>query len=646
LCLEGNEVRYRPPDGSAAIEPHAKRDRIQSVRVRFPYPQDKSHQRYGLAVWRGAKRTFNLAGCPSRRECAGAAIAGEHLPNYENQSLLRAFRPALLGLGLLSLVLNLLMLTGALFMLEVYDRVLPSRSVPTLVGLALLAGLLFSFQAGLDLIRSRIFVRIAGSIDDLLSRKVFTAIARQPLHTPDASGLQPLRDLDQMKSFLASGGPVALFDLPWIPLYLAICFAFHLWIGVTATTGALVLVALTLAAEMRTRLPIREAARHGVMRNRLAEAARRNAEVLHAMGMRGQLAAIWERSNAAHLAEQERANDVGSGLSALSKVLRIALQSAVLGVGAYLVIHAEATAGIIIAASILSARALAPVDLAIANWKHFQAARQSARRLAEALGRMPEAEREALTLPAPRASLAVANIAVAAPGDRKLILQDLSFSVPAGSALGIIGPSASGKSTLARALVGIWPTPRGSVRLDGAALDQWDDGSLGGHIGYLPQDVELFDGSVAENICRFAPDASAEATIAAAAAAGMHEMILQLPKGYDTLLGEGSSVLSAGQRQRIALARALFGDPFLVVLDEPNSNLDAAGEEALTHAIMRVRRRGGIAVVVAHRPNALASVDLVLVLAEGRAQAFGPKDEVLQKVLRPAAVPARMAAVT
>jgi PrtD family type I secretion system ABC transporter len=355
--------------------------------------------------------------------------------------------------------------------------------------------------------------------------------------------------------------------------------------------------------------------------------------------MTGRMNARWAEANAKYMASQQRTSDVAGGLGAISKVFRMALQSAVLATGAYLVVNQQATGGIIIAGSILTARALAPVELAIANWKGFVTARQSWARLKELLTRIPRAEKP-LALPRPHASFTVEGVSAVAPGQQKLIVQDVSFALRAGNAVGVIGPSASGKSSLVRLLVGVWAPARGTVRLDGAALEQWDPEALGEHIGYLPQDVELFAGTVAQNIARFDPKAEAEDIIAAARAAGVHELILRLPEGYETQIGDGGAALSAGQRQRVALARALYREPFLVVLDEPNSNLDAEGEHALSQAIQGVRARGGIVVVVAHRPSALASVDLVLMMAEGRIQAFGPKDEVLAKVLRPVRVPA------
>ena len=344
-------------------------------------------------------------------------------------------------------------------------------------------------------------------------------------------------------------------------------------------------------------------------------------------------------ANRDYMDAQQRAADVAGGLGAVSKVFRMALQSGVLALGAWLVIQGQATAGIIIASSILVSRALAPAELAIANWKGFVQARQSWTRLSDLLARIPhEPTRHAL--PAPTRTLSVEAVAIAPPGAQRVVVSEVSFALSAGQGLGVIGPSASGKSSLVRALIGVWPPVRGKVRLDGAALDQWDPAELGPHLGYLPQEAELFAGTIGENIARFDPEAAPEAVIAAAHAAGIHEMVLRLPEGYDTRVGEGGAGLSSGQRQRVGLARALYRDPFLVILDEPNANLDAEGENALTRAILGVRARGGICIVVAHRPSALAAVDLVLMMAEGRAQAFGPKDEVLKRVLRVAPDPA------
>ena len=556
----------------------------------------------------------------------------------ELASALAPCRSAFVGTGLMSGLVNLLYLTGSFFMLEVYDRVIPSRSVPTLVGLMVLALVLYGFQGILETLRSRVLARIGASLDEALSGRVFDLVVRAPLKGLfPGDGLLPLRDLDQVRGFLAGAGPSAFFDLPWIPVYLAICFLFHPLIGVAALGGAAVLALITFITDRMTREPAKDAIGHGQRRNGLAEAGRRNAEVLAALGMQDRLSARWAGANRAYLDAHQRMTDAAGGFGAVSRVFRMALQSGVLALGAWLVIRDQASAGVIIASSILVSRALAPAELTIANWKGFLQARQAWDRLAELFARIPEQDRPH-DLPAPARDLTVEGISVAPPGSMRAVVQDLSFVLKAGQGLGVIGPSASGKSSLARALVGVWHPGRGKVRLDGAALDQWASGALGAHLGYLPQEVELFAGTIADNIGRFEPEPDAAAVIAAARAAGAHDLILRLPQGYDTRIGEGGIGLSGGQRQRIGLARALFRDPFLVVLDEPNANLDNEGDAALTEAIRGVRKRGGICVVMAHRPGTLAAVDLVLMMADGRAHAFGPKDEVFRRVLRPAPV--------
>ena len=542
---------------------------------------------------------------------------------------------AFVGVALLSGVINILYLTGSFYMLEVYDRVLPSRSIPTLIGLSILALTLYVFQGVLDILRGRILVRIGTALDERLSRRVYDVVVELPLRTRmPGDGLGALRDLDQIRAFLSSSGPPAMFDLPWMPIYLLICFIFHPWIGIAALIGAIILASITIFTEIYTRGPTREATIHASQRNGLAESGRRNAEVMRAMGMAGRIGALWSDANNKYMTSQRRVADVAGGLGSFSRVLRFTLQSLVLGLGAYLVIQQQATAGIIIASSILVSRALAPVELAIANWRGFVAARQSWHRLTDLLGKLANDD-EPMELPAPRGTLTIENVAAAPPGVQRIVVQDISFGLKAGQGLGIIGPSASGKSSLARLIVGVWTPVRGKVRIDGAAMDQWSPAQLGRHIGYLPQDVELFFGSVAQNIARHEPDASSDAIVAAAKIAGVHDMIVRLPEGYETQIGESGTVLSAGQRQRIALARAMYKDPFLIVLDEPSSNLDAEGDKALTDAIVSVRQRGGIVIVIAHRRSALAAVDQVLAIAQGRAQAFGPRDEVLAKLFKP-----------
>jgi PrtD family type I secretion system ABC transporter len=555
------------------------------------------------------------------------------LERSELAAALASCRGAFVATALLSGMSNVLMLTGALFMLEIYDRVLPSHSVPTLIGLAILAGGLYVALGLLDLIRGRILARIGISLDEAMSGRIYQTIVRLPAFVGQRNdGAAPMRDLDTVRAFLGGIGPVALFDLPWMPIYLGICFAFHFWIGMTAAAGAVILVVLTLLTEWFVLKPTRSAAQLAQSRTTMIEASRRNSEALVAMGMLPHLMARWLKVNADYLASNRHASDAAGGFGAISKVLRMMLQSAVLGVGAYLVIYQQASAGIIIAGSILSARALAPIDIAIAHWRGWVAARQSWERLRTLLAKIPS-DSERMPLEPPHKSVVVENASVVPPGEQKPVVRDLSLKLQRGNALGVIGPSASGKSSFARILVGYWAPTQGKVCLDGAALDQWAPDILGRYVGYLPQHVELLSGTVAQNISRFEPDADPQAIRAAAATAGVHDMIVSLADGYDTQIGERGTALSAGQAQRIALARALYRDPFLVVLDEPNSNLDAEGDAALTQAILSIRARGGIAIVIAHRPSAIAGVDLLLAMKEGRAVAFGPKDEVLAKVL-------------
>lgn len=555
------------------------------------------------------------------------------VPGSELASALGSCKAALTGVALFSGVSNILMLTGAMFMLQVYDRVLPSRSVPTLVGIAILAGVLFIGQAVIDLVRGRIMTRIGAEMDEAVGGRVFSAMARLPLVAgQQGEGLQPQRDLDSIRTFLSSPGPTAFFDLPWLPFYLAIIWSFHPTLGLTAICGTIVLVALTAATEAFTRKPMGAAVLSGVRRNNFAEASRRNAEVVAAMGMGGRLHDHWWDASRQYLAQQQRVSDIAGGFGNIARALRLMLQSAMLGVGAWLVIDGEATAGIIIAGSILSGRALAPVDLAIAHWRNFVGARQSWRRLSQLLARLPQ-EAQPMALPAPRSNLTVERLALGAPGAQRILVQGIEFALDAGSVLGIVGPSGSGKSSLVRGLVGAWRPLAGRIKLDGAALDQWSSERLGRHVGYLPQDVELFAGTVADNIARFEPQADPIAVVAAARSAGVHDLIVNLGNGYDTQIGEGGAALSAGQRQRVALARALYGDPFLLVLDEPNANLDIEGEIALGAAICGAKARGGIVVIVAHRPQILTAADFVLVMKDGQMNMFGPRERVLPQVL-------------
>nr|WP_274379778.1 type I secretion system permease/ATPase [Endobacterium cereale] len=555
-------------------------------------------------------------------------------PQPRAAAVVSSLRRAFVGVALISGMVNILALNAPLFMLQVYDRVLSSGSMPTLVGLCVLAGFVYLFQSLLDIIRARVLLRIGERFDEQISGAAHDAVIRLPLvNRMPGDGLQPLRDLDNVRAFMSGNGLTALFDLPWMPFYLGICFLFHFWIGMTALIGAIVLAALTLLTNLMSKKPIRDAVAHNMARNALLESARRNAEIVQALGLGDRVRTRWQKVNLDYLLANRRAGDVANGLGGISRSLRMMLQSAILAVGAYLVLSQEASGGVMIASSIMMGRALAPVDQAIAGWKPFLMARQSWSRLKELLAALPAAA-QPMALPAPERDLRVEGVTIIPPGGKRPTVVGVAFSIAAGQALGVIGPSGSGKSTLSRVLVGAWAPTQGKVRIDGAGLDQWGSAQLGRHIGYLPQGVELFDGTIAENIARLDASPDAAAVVTAAKAAGAHELILRFEQGYETPVGEAGMALSAGQRQRIGLARALYGNPFLIVLDEPNANLDTEGEIAVVNAITAVRQRGGIVVVIAHRPSAIGAVDQVLMLDGGRQIACGPREEVLLKVLK------------
>ena len=566
-----------------------------------------------------------------RKKQARKVFAPRRTPLAELGSL----KAVLIFIFIVSGVVNVLALTGSFYMLQIYDRALTSQSIPTLLALSALAIGLYLFQGVLDVSRSQILVRVGAKLDHQLSplaHKVAIDMPRYGFST--AESMERGRDVDTLRHFMGGQGPVALFDIPWMPLYLLFVYYLHPWLGILTFGGALLLTALTVMTELLTQKHSTSTQQASIARAAIADSHARNADVIYAMGFAGHAVARFNKINAEHLALQTKTNDITGTFGGISKVLRMILQSAVLGLGAYLTIMGDLTAGAIIAASVAASRALAPVDLAISQWKNVVAARRSYRRLGDTLTALEDAPVK-VTLPAPRDSLKVERVTVAAPSTGTIVLSDVTLDLRAGQATGIIGPSGGGKSSLARGLTGVWPLLRGNVRLDDADLSQWPSDVLGQHIGYLPQDVSLLDATVGENICRLDPNADGDKVLAAAKAAGVHEMIVRLPQGYDTDLGPNGTALSAGQRQRVALARALYGDPFLVVLDEPNSNLDVEGEAALTTAIMGVRARGGIAVIVAHRPSALAAVDMVGVIQNGKLAAFGSKDEIFAKQSKP-----------
>ncbi|MEM9222768.1 MAG: type I secretion system permease/ATPase [Pseudomonadota bacterium] len=545
---------------------------------------------------------------------------------------LRRYLPAL---GVFSLVINLLMLTGPLFMLQIYDRVLVSGSVPTLVALFVLVVGLYGFLGVLDFVRGRVLSRMGVQFDAALARDAAlrAMMSRLSSAAPDS---EPVRDVDRLRQFLSSQAVLSLFDMPFVPLYVALVFAIHPLLGFLALCGAAFLVAIALATDRFARPRVRDAATLGAVRGAALSSGSRNAEALAGMSMAGAFGGVWEAINGRFIAAQTQASDITLLSSTVTKVSRLLLQSAVLALGAYLAIFGIISPGAMIAASIIMARGLVPVETAVQSWRQLIDARQAYQRLTEAERDERSLGAPAVALPAPAETLVVDRIEVAPPGAADAAISDVRFTARAGSAVGVIGHSGSGKSTLARALVGVWPPRKGTILLDGAPLTQWDFEARGRHVGYLPQDVELLDGTIGDNIARFRPhhETGDDAVVAAARAAGCHELIVSLGRGYETPLGPGGHVLSAGQRQRIALARALYGDPFLVVLDEPNSNLDGFGDSALNGAILGAKARGAVVVVIAHRPSALSATDSLCLFDRGRLTDFGPRDEVLAKVMR------------
>jgi len=521
-------------------------------------------------------------------------------------------------------------------MMQVYDRVLGSRSDMTLVMLSAITAMLLIVMGALEVVRSRILVRAGIHFDALLKTRVFSATFLKSLRSPGGVPAQALNDLDAIRDFIGGTGVLVFCDAPWAPLFIGMAFLLNPLLGWTSLCGGLFILGLALANEHFTRRPLKTAVRLNLAANLFANGSLRNAEAIQAMGMLPGIAARWRLRHQHMLAQQVVAGDLGGLMLAGSKVFRLLLQSGILGLGAWLAIHDQLSAGAIMAASIIMGRALAPVEMAVGQWKTFVHARGAWARLDELLTGLPEAA-PAMALPAPAGALSAEHLAAIPPGGRAAVLNGVSFSLDAGEVLGIIGPSAAGKSTLARVLAGIWQASNGCVRIDGAELAAWDPVRLGPHMGYLPQDVELFEGTVAENIARF-QTIDPGAVVTAARKAGVHEMILKLSEGYDTRIGEGGRALSGGQRQRLGLARALYGDPAILILDEPNSNLDSAGDQALIEAIGHARRQKSTVVVITHRLSILSSVDKVLVLGGGKVEAFGQRDEVLARFARPTVV--------
>ncbi|WP_336489256.1 type I secretion system permease/ATPase [Methylobacterium nigriterrae] len=548
----------------------------------------------------------------------------------------RSVMPALVTALIFSLFINILLLVGPLYMLQVYDRVLASRNEMTLIGLTVIAAFALLVYAALEALRARVLVRGGVAFDQRIAEPIFGAVHRGNILCPDAGHGRALRDVDTLREFLTGPGLLALCDAPWTPTFLFICFVLHPWFGWMTAAGGVVILALTLLNELATRRALAAAARAGASAGQCAQAALRNGEVLQAMGMLAAFRNLWNGRHQEVLACQMRASDRAGLIVALSKFVRMFLQMMILGAGAYLAIHREITAGSMIAASILSGRALAPIEVLVANWRGFSAARASYARLKHLdAAASPRVQR--LALPRPRGEIEAENLVVAAPGKRIPILRGVSFRLAPGTVLGVVGASAAGKSSLARAMTGIWQVHRGSLRIDGSDLSHWDPQALGRHIGYLPQDVELFAGTVAQNIARF-EEIDAEAVIEVAQKAGCHELIQELDDGYNTQIGAGGYVLSGGQRQRIALARAMYGNPSFIVLDEPNASLDAAGDEALMQAVSELKRRGTTLMIVTHKMSILAEADLVIAMEGGAILASGSPEQVIRGLARPRAV--------
>lgn len=552
---------------------------------------------------------------------------------HENslQAALKACKGSFISVGIFSLFVNALMLVPTFYMLQVYGRVVTSGSISTLVMLTIIMSVLVITMGSLEWVRSRIMVRVSTKLDVLLSRDVYKASFKRSLESGgmDASA-QSLNDLTGLRQFLTGNGLFAFFDAPWLPIYIAVMFMFHPWYGWVAIGSALVLLFLAYMNEKMTGKALGQANKENIAATLYTTKNLRNAEVIESMGMLNTLMHRWGMRQKNVLILQSQASDKGGIVSAISKTFRMLIQSLILGLGAYLAVNHEISPGLVIAGSVLLGRALAPIDLIIGSWKGFIAARSQYDRLNDTLDKL-HAEPERMALPAPQGHVLVENLIVCPPGSKTPILRGISFGVPAGSVVGIIGPSASGKSTLARALMGVWVPQNGVVRLDGADISNWDKDQLGPYMGYLPQDIELFEGTISENISRFT-DVDPEKVVRAAKTAGVHEMILLLPDGYDTVIGSEGVNLSGGQRQRVGLARAIYGSPRLILLDEPNSNLDEVGERALASAIQELKLTGATIFVITHRTTILSQLDRLLVMSAGGVSMYGPRDQVMEEL--------------
>jgi ATP-binding cassette subfamily C protein EexD len=555
------------------------------------------------------------------------------------KTAIRNAKGSFIAVGFFSMFINLLMLVPAIYMLQVYDRVVTSGSESTLVMLTLIMVLLLTTMGGLEWVRSRMLVRISANIDQQLSKQVYNVSFKQALYTGGSNNMAlPIKDLTGLRQFMTGSGLFSFFDAPWIPIYLAVMFAFHPWFGWAGVFSAILLASFAIINEKQTSGLLKEANKESSQASSTVSKTLANAEVIESMGMLDALRERWQAKQDQVIYKQAVASDKAGNITSLSKITRTIVQSLILGLGAYLVIQQEITPGLMIAGSILLGRALAPIDQMIGAWKGFINARGQYHRLNEMFEKVPQ-EQETMSLPKPKGFLTAEGITVIPPGSRVPVLSGVSFAAKPGEVWGILGPSAAGKSTLARALLGIWPTAAGKVRLDKADIFTWDRQALGPHIGYLPQDIELFDGAISENIARFG-EVDPIKVVEAAKDAGVHEMILSFPEGYDTKIGAQGGILSGGQRQRIGLARALYGAPKLLLLDEPNSNLDDVGEKALGVALQKLKARGATTFIISHRVSILAHVDQLIVLSNGKVQLCGPRDTVLAKLKQQPTAPA------
>lgn len=550
------------------------------------------------------------------------------MPKNEITEALMEFKRVFITIGVFSAVINMLMLVPSFYMLEVYDRVLASRNEFTLLMLTLMMLGLYVLISVIEHIRSMVVIRVGGRLDNFLNNRVYTAAFEQNLKKSGVNAGQALNDLTVIRQFVTGNGLFAFFDAPWFPIYMLVIFLFNVWMGVFALTSVIILVFLAWVNELVSKKALSEANTIAVSSSNIATNNLRNAEVIEAMGMLPNLRARWFEMHKKFLALQAEASQRAAAVSAITKFVQISVQSLILGLGAVLVIEGSVTGGAMIAGSILLGRALSPVQMIIGVWKQWRGVVSSYERLTTLLISNPP-RKAGMSLPSPDGNISVEGVTAAPPGSQVAVVKSVTFALDAGDVLGIIGPSGSGKSSLARLLVGVWPSAMGSVRIDGADVYRWNKDELGPSMGYLPQDIELFAGTISENIARFG-ELDPEKVIKASQLAGVHDLILHFPQGYDTQIGDAGSGLSGGQKQRIGLARALYGDPAVVVLDEPNSNLDDAGEVALTRAIVAMRKAGKTVIIISHRPSILQTTNKLLFMRDGMAQAFGPTDQVLK----------------